>query len=52
MDTYRYFVVGVVGQLSRFNVGMLSCFGSFSDVVEHEFSSICELLGIGEYCYE
>jgi hypothetical protein len=49
MDMYRYFIVDVVSCM----VGsMLSCFGSCSDVVKYEFSSICKLFGIGEYCYE
>ncbi len=52
----EYISVNLVSCMVGDVVGILSCFVnslvSFSHVVEYEFSGICELLGIGEYCYE
>lgn len=40
MDMYRYFVVDVVSRMAGSIAGILSCFGSCSEVVECKFSEI------------
>lgn len=52
MDMCRYVSVSLGSCMVDIIAGILSYFGSCSDVAKYKFSSICELLGIGEYCYE